>query len=381
MEEGNWGKQQNPESLMPDSALCAEHRVNTAILKIKATPGGGYLLGILQPIWMKAVESDMLLKWLGEMLRRGLLVRELEYFGTNIKSQLRAESYKEDDVSRDSLLSLMRIKHRDERRHHRECIHVKEQIKDWLREKYGRGRIKTVLEKLKNRDNRRRRELKLKYIEKTKHLEKIREEEQLKMMEIVPQGLEAFSKCRVFHRDEMEKLKPEKNEIKMIGEVKIDEEERSIFDLNPKFAIMKKLDKIEMEQDVEVCLSKLRYEIRRIEELIRELEIEETEFGIGSQSKRRKLENTMTPKEEEEESVKDAKQRQIFDPITRVFNYSKRRVTDLPENNRVMLPKETSPKLENELGLLREIVMNEFIKYKRKLKRKKLRRRFLKIKG
>ena len=31
MEEGNWGKQQNPESLMPDSALCAEHRVNTAI--------------------------------------------------------------------------------------------------------------------------------------------------------------------------------------------------------------------------------------------------------------------------------------------------------------------------------------------------------------
>ena len=35
MEEGNWGKQQNPESLMPDSALCAEHRINTAILQFE----------------------------------------------------------------------------------------------------------------------------------------------------------------------------------------------------------------------------------------------------------------------------------------------------------------------------------------------------------
>ena len=157
----------------------------------------------------------------------------------------------------------------------------------------------------------------------------------------------------------MELMKPEEIEVKTIGEVKIDEEEKSVLTLNPKFAIMKRIQKIEMEQEVEVCLAKLRYEFRKIMELIREIEIEETEFGVGNQCKKRKIENKLTQEEEEEETVRDAKQRQIYDPITKKFNYSKRRVTDLPENNRVVLPKEASPKIENELGMVREIVMKE----------------------
>ena len=104
------------------------------------------------------------------------------------------------------------------------------------------------------------------------------------------------------------------------------------------------------------------------------MEIEETEFGIGSQSKKRKLNNALTPGEEEEENMKDAKTRQIYDPVTRVFNYSKRRVTDLPENNRVMLPKEVSPKLENELGMLREIILKEFISYKKEIEEGEMKR-------
>ena len=48
--------------------------------------------------------------------------------------------------------------------------------------------------------------------------------------------------------------------------------------MNPKFAILKKLITTEMEQDTEMCLAKLRYEARKIEELRRQLEEEETEF-------------------------------------------------------------------------------------------------------
>ena len=81
------------------------------------------------------------------------------------------------------------------------------------------------------------------------------------------------------------------------------------------------------------------------------------------------MENKLTSEEEEEETLKDAKSRQIYDPINKVFNYSKRRVTDLPENNRVKLPKEVEPKIENEIGMIKEIVMKEFLKYKNELEK------------
>ena len=84
----------------------------------------------------------------------------------------------------------------------------------------------------------------------------------------------------------------------------------------------------------------------------------------------RKIENTLTEEEKEEEALNDAKERQIFDPIRNVFNYSKRRVMDIPENNRVTLPKEVEQKVENELGMLREIIGKEFDKYKAEIEEK-----------
>ena len=50
-----------------------------------------------------------------------------------------------------------------------------------------------------------------------------------------------------------------------------------------------------------------------------------------------------------------------------MFNYSKRRVNDIPENNIVTLPKEVDQKLENERGLLWEILLTEFYKYENEI--------------
>ena len=134
---GDLVEHQNLVSLMPDIALCAIDRIEKIKFKIKDTPGGGNLLGILQPVWYKAVESDMRLEWIEEMLRRGIVVREIQSFGENISNQLRAESSKEEELGREALISLMKVKHKDERRHHHECIRVKEQIKDWLKREFG----------------------------------------------------------------------------------------------------------------------------------------------------------------------------------------------------------------------------------------------------
>ena len=107
-----------------------------------------------------------------------------------------------------------------------------------------------------------------------------------------------------------------------------------ILELNPKFAVLKKLCLEDMEQDVEICKAKLRYEKRRRDEIIREREIYETEYGEVSNNKRRKLE--ITEEEKEEDVIRDARSRQFYDPSKRVFNYSKKRVTDLEENKSVM---------------------------------------------
>ena len=74
---GDYVEHQNLVSLVPEIALCAIDRIEKLKLKIKDTPGGGNLLGILQPVWYKAIESDMRLEWIEEMLRRGIVVREI----------------------------------------------------------------------------------------------------------------------------------------------------------------------------------------------------------------------------------------------------------------------------------------------------------------
>ena len=118
-----------------------------------------------------------------------------------------------------------------------------------------------------------------------------------------------------------------------------------------------------MEHDLEIGLAKPRYEAWRIEQRIRDEEIEETNYGMNKQRKKMKIEEQQ--KEEEKEIIEDAKSRQIYDPLTHKFNYSKRCVTDLRENKSVTLPKCVDEKLESELSILRELMIKEFKDYKK----------------
>ena len=59
---------------MPVSALSAESIINNAFLKIEETPAGGKMLGIIKPIWTKALESEKRLAWLLDMENRDLVV-------------------------------------------------------------------------------------------------------------------------------------------------------------------------------------------------------------------------------------------------------------------------------------------------------------------
>ena len=155
MEGGGSRNQLTTPSLMPVSAHSADNRIIDLQLKITATPEGGRLLGIIQPVWTKAIESEQRLHWLKDMIEKKLVVRDIQHFGENMTEQMRAESSREEELERDTLLDLMKVKYSDEKRYHRECVRVREEIKDWLKKKLGRGKYKTILGKVKKREEKR----------------------------------------------------------------------------------------------------------------------------------------------------------------------------------------------------------------------------------
>ena len=95
-----------------------------------------------------------------------------------------------------------------------------------------------------------------------------------------------------------------------------------------------------LKEDMEKAYSLLRMELRDEEEE------EELESGV------------IDKKEEEKRDIEredDAKSRQIFDPIKKIYDDRKRRGTDLVECSRVTLPKPLSIKREAQIEMKREV--------------------------
>ena len=126
-------------SLTPVSAHSADEKIYDTICKLKDTPEGGKFIGVIQPIWNKALESDKRLLWLKDMLKKGLVVRDIESFREKINDKLRTESSREEEIGRETLTEMMRVKCTDEKRYNRECIRTREEVKDWIRNQVKRN--------------------------------------------------------------------------------------------------------------------------------------------------------------------------------------------------------------------------------------------------
>ena len=191
-----------------------------------------------------------------------------------------------------------------------------------------------------------------------------RERRNRENMREVPEEIEFYKDCMISDPDKIKEIEPLYLGKLTVGNVEIDEDEKAALKLHPNFSVMRELDSEEMETDTEVSLGKLRYEIRKQKE---RKELGNVEFEV-SEGKRRKIE--AEPKSEKERGkmeIGDVKERRIFDPMDKVFNFSKRRVTDLKENSKVYLPKPATGKEEGEMEMIREMVMSEFNNYKKEL--------------
>ena len=78
---------------VPASVLCTESTIIELKLKINSTPDiGGNVLGIVKPVWQKALESEVRTSWLRKMLERDLVFKDILKFGQIIEEKMRADS-------------------------------------------------------------------------------------------------------------------------------------------------------------------------------------------------------------------------------------------------------------------------------------------------
>ena len=111
----------------------------------------GNMLGRARPIWMKVCESEQRMNWLKNMIRKRLLVRDIESFLKSQEVKLRSEEEKIVKEERDILLGLMNIKLRDEKRNYRRLVRQREDMRKMLKKECDSNSKKylTIIRKIR----------------------------------------------------------------------------------------------------------------------------------------------------------------------------------------------------------------------------------------
>ena len=350
-------------SKVPGVAINAtSNKGVTYLLDNQNTSMKGPLLGIIKPSWTKVAESESRLAWLKTMWERGLCVRNIEAYAKSISDQLRTDEMKVREEERSVLLDLMLVKIRDEKRNLRILLGIREEIRNWLRVELGKRKFETIMRRLGKIVTSLKERLKHKYKNKVEHLAQQREIEKREKESLkreIPEELSIIKECLVYNKENYESLEIKRNDDLRIGKVDMSAEESALLSLNPKFAVLKCLDDEEQEHDIELGLTKLRYEVRQID---LEQRKEEIEFENAN--------GDMTEIKYNLERDTQDMTRQVYHPFEKSFDYGNRRVTDLPECSEVILPKPVDQRLESEMSMIREIIMKEFVEYKKEIEKK-----------
>ena len=241
-----------------------------SVISMEKTHNRGNMLGIVRPLWTKVTESEQRIIWLKSMIARNLVVRDLDNYAKKIGDKLRSEEYRIREQEREILMGVMRLKLKDEMKNLIALNRKKDEKRRWLIEHLGKGkRLDVLLSRIRKEMIKIKTKLKKKYQAKLTHLETLRQKEieEKKETFIVPDELLEFSNISLYNKEKRESLNKVIPECVVIGDVSLDEDERSVLRLNPKFAVLTRLDDETIERDIEVAKTKFRYEIKRQEEI------------------------------------------------------------------------------------------------------------------
>ena len=228
--------------------------------------------------WKKLIESEERLLFFKKMVGWDLQVREIEHLGDDLNNKFRSEKMKGARSEKEVVRLIMKLKLKDERRHQRELKKVRNERKKELEVVVSRNYYKKITSQINGEAKCWRKREKSKYDSKASHIKNIRKLDEEKQLETCPRELEEYRELKIFSKREMEKLEKEEVVISKIGKVELDKDELALLKLPPKFAVINKLDELDMKTDIEMAGAKMRYQFHREEE-IRELEDGELEGG------------------------------------------------------------------------------------------------------
>ena len=327
----------------------------------KTSQDEGQDISLVKDIWIRTATSECRLELVKNLVREGIGFNEVEDYNISLELKLRSEKMVKARENKDKKIvqEIMRIKLEDATNCHREALKDKNSARKEIVKKSGKNtrKSRSIFKKLRHEAAKVRKELKKKYEEKLKHLKdkygKIRKEQ----IEKIPEEIEQFKEAKVFsskYNDESEtEVQPT---VTVIGDLKVSDEELAVASLHTKFCVLPNLKIEEYWHDLEMGFAKLRYQLAR----------------ENSEKLDEDVEEKMKMTEEEEAILEEieAKSRQFFDPEDRVFDYRKKRVTDIKENSRVTLPKPVGAGDEAKIEIRREIYQQVFDTYLEKIRSK-----------
>ena len=144
-------------------------------------------------------------------------------------------------------------------------------------------------------------------------------------------------------------------------ELRLTEDEISVLRLGPKFCIFKNLCEEEFEADLEETIMKVKWDMmgEEVNGKVRTDADIAMEVVLGKKECRR-----IEDEKEEEDEMKEAASRSIYDWNLKTVNYARRRATDLKGNSRVYFPRRARTlEVESNLQTLRGMMMTTFKKY------------------
>ena len=121
----------------------------------------GSMLGNARPAWLKVIESEQRMNWLKGMIRKRLLVRDVNSFLKSQEEKLRSGEEKIKEEERDLLLGLMNIKLKDEKKKYRSLVKKREDMRKLIKKECENKQKKylTLIRKIKKETTMRKEEL------------------------------------------------------------------------------------------------------------------------------------------------------------------------------------------------------------------------------
>ena len=284
-------------------------------------------------VWRNLAASEARQNMMQELLGLGVGLADIEEFGLDQQNKLRSGEFRQksgENNSRKLAKVTVETKLRDEREI---SMSLRRQVKDMRKicediHKKNSKPYRRIMKKLRSEANVKRREMKKIFEDKILHLKrKYRETEDEKIRKI-PEALEEFDELSIFDPGKFEEIVTETYEVQTFGNVDLKENEKKILSVHPSFAVLGKLKPGGLEFEQETSKAKLRIQLGKEDEEKLDEEEEMTEEEI------RKMDEI------------SAMSRQVFDPVGKIYDDRKRRVTDLKECSRVTLPRPLKPSEE-----------------------------------